>query len=86
MLSGRREKARRVLDELEHMSADRYVDPYCLAVIMSGLGDGDATFEWLEKALAANSYNLVFLRLDQRFEKLHTDRRYSDLIKRAGLE
>ncbi|MEO8041808.1 MAG: winged helix-turn-helix domain-containing protein [Acidobacteriota bacterium] len=84
-VSGQPENANKLSRQLERLSKDGYVDPYSIAVVRAGLGDLDGTFLWLDKALDANSYNLVFLRLDPRFDKLRADPRFAQLLSRAHL-
>lgn len=85
-LSGNKRKALEQREELSRISKSRFVDPFAFAVIEASLGNTEETLGWLERALAANSYNLVFLKQDARFGALRRDPRYADLVRRAGLE
>ena len=49
--SGRASEAREVLRTLEADSRERYVPPSAMALVHAGLGERDAVFEWLDKAL-----------------------------------
>jgi transcriptional regulator NrdR family protein len=48
-LSGKRNEAQRVLEELRQLSNSRYVTPYDFAVIYQGLGQSEQATEWLAK-------------------------------------
>lgn len=83
--TGRRQDAERVLRELQSMSASQYVDPYAFAVVSAGFGDVDAALAWLDRAVDANSYNLVYLDRDPRFLAIKKDARFAEIVRRAGL-
>jgi hypothetical protein len=63
-VSGRRDEARRILDQLKELSKRRYVMPYHVATIYAALGDRDLAFAWLEKAYDARDDRLIFLKVD----------------------
>ena len=48
--SGKTVEARQILAELHELQTRRYVSPYTVAAIYTGLGDKDQAFKWLEKA------------------------------------
>ena len=70
---GRTGEAREVLKTLEAVSLERYVPPYATALVHAGLGEADAAFEWLERALNARDVHLVFLPVDPKWDLLRTD-------------
>jgi TolB-like protein/Flp pilus assembly protein TadD len=90
-VSGKPGEARQVLDELENLSeaqdpnARRYVSPYTVAAIYTGLGDKDQAFKWLERAFEERDVWLMNLKVDPVFAKLRSDKRFQDLLTRAGL-
>lgn len=89
--SGKTAEARRVLSELQDLSeaqdvgARRYVSPYTVAGIYAGLGDKDQAFKWLERAFEERDVWLMNLKVDPVFAKLRSDKRFQDLLTRAGL-
>ena len=87
-VSGRRDKAKKVLEELRELSQRRYVSPYSIATIYVGLGDKDQAFEWLQKAYQDRSAWLIHLHLkvDPRLDSLRSDPRFTALLKKMGLE
>jgi TolB-like protein/DNA-binding winged helix-turn-helix (wHTH) protein/Tfp pilus assembly protein PilF len=83
--SGKKQDAERLLRDLQTISGQQYVDPYAFAVVSAGLKDADSAFSWLNKAVDANSYNLVFLDRDPRFLSIRKDRRFEEVLRRSGL-
>ena len=82
--SGRTAEARDLLGALEMASRQRYVPPYALALVHAGLGDADATFEWLNRAYAARDVHLMFLTVDVKWDRYRSDPRFGELLARCG--
>ena len=78
-------EARRVLGELDELSERRYVSPYEKAIVHVGLGETEEAFEWLEKAYGERAGWLVYLPVEPRLDRLRSDQRFSDLVRRVGL-
>jgi TolB-like protein/Tfp pilus assembly protein PilF len=86
-LAGRRDEARRILDELLAMSQQRYVPPGSIAPVYQGLGDRDKSFVWLEKCYQERANNLVWLDVSHNDDDpLRSDPRFDDLLRRIGLK
>jgi len=84
--TGRRAKAKEIVDELQRRSRTSYVSPYMTATIYAGLGDKDKAFELLEKAYQERSSDLpYFLRSDLRMDNLRSDPRFQGLMRRMNL-
>ena len=60
--------------------------PYGVATVYAALGDKTRAFEWLEKAYAERSEDIVFLKIDPRLKSLRPDPRFADLLRRVGLK
>ena len=84
-VSGKRAEAQQVLSELQDLQGRQYVSPYTVAAIYAGLGEKDQAFKWLEKANDERDIWLMNLKVDPVFSKLRADRRFADLLERAGL-
>jgi eukaryotic-like serine/threonine-protein kinase len=84
-VSGRKERANNAIAELRSLSSQRYVAPAEIALVYTGLGDKEKAFEWLERAYQDHSPWLIWLKVDPRFDTLHSDPRYADLLRRMGL-
>jgi serine/threonine protein kinase len=74
-----------LIEVLKNESQREYVSPYEIAVNYARMGDGDHTFEWLEKAYAERSGRMEYVKFDDFLEPFHSDPRYIDLLKRMGL-
>lgn len=85
-VSGNREQARAVLDELNRLSNERYVPPNSIAMIYNGLDERDETLDWLEKAYEQRDVRMTFLKVDPKWDKLRSDPRFISLIKRMRLD
>lgn len=84
-VSGKRDEAQKLLNELNEQSQQRYVSPYYMAMISAGLGEHDQSFEWLDKACKDRSGWLVFIKVDPNLDGLRSDPRFTDLLLRIGL-
>src|SRR5258705_5312300 len=69
-LSGKKDRAQRVLVGLSKLGERRYVSPYGVACLYVALGNNDKAFEWLEKAFEGRSHLLVSLRADPKLDAL----------------
>jgi DNA-binding winged helix-turn-helix (wHTH) protein/TolB-like protein len=87
--SGKIKEAQQVLSDLHDLSqakdARRYVSPYTVAAIYAGLNDRDQAFKWLEQAYEERDVWLMNLKVDPVFVTLRSDKRFQDLLARAGL-
>ena len=89
--SGKTAEARQVLSDLQDLSqaqnteTRRYVSPYTIAAIHTALGEKDQAFKWLERAYEERDVWLMNLKVDPVFAKLRSDKRFQDLLTRAGL-
>jgi hypothetical protein len=84
-LSGKRAEAEKLLAELQEISKQRYVSPTSVALIHVGMGEIDQAFAWLEEAEKGHDGILVRINVDPRFDRLRSDPRFHDLVRRVGL-
>jgi serine/threonine protein kinase/Tfp pilus assembly protein PilF len=85
-ISGKPAEAEKVLGQLKKLSARRYVPSYEIAVVYAGLSENDEALAWLQKAYQLRDSSwLIDVKLDPRFDHLHTDPRFQDLLRRIGL-
>ena len=82
---GKKEEAKKVLKELTERAGRRYVCPYEVATIYVGLGERDAAFEWLDKAVEARADCIPWIKPDPKIDPLRSDPRYAALLRRVGL-
>ncbi|MCA1623803.1 MAG: protein kinase [Acidobacteria bacterium] len=83
-MAGKKSEAYKVIDEL--LSQERYVSPLDIAMIYARLGENDKAFIWLEKAYDERAGWLIELKTEPAWEKIRSDARFQDLLRRVGLE
>jgi len=67
-------------------SETEYVPPTFIASNYACSGDRDVAFKWLQKAIEEPDNYVLFLRLDFGCNKLDSDPRYQQLLKRLKLD
>jgi len=83
--SGRKADAQKVLQELQHRTATEFVDPYTVGWIYVALGDNDKALQSLERAYSGRSAWMPWLNVEPKFDPLHSDPRFQDLLHRLHL-
>lgn len=82
---GRTEEARQILAQLIELANDDYVSPYSLARVHIGLGQIDEAFQQLNKTYQEHHGILSYLKVEPIFDRIRSDARYADLLRRLGL-
>ncbi len=82
--SGDRGGAVTTLATLKKMSPGGEVAPFNAALVYLGLGDHQRTLDYLEQAYAANSQQLVWLKIDRIYDPLRSEPRFVALMKRLN--
>src|SRR6266853_5629478 len=85
-LSGKTEAAVEILNDLHAASKHQYVPPVAFAFVYSGLGKIDDAFHWLEKAVDERDGLLIYLKVGSAFDGVRSDRRFSEVLARVGLQ
>jgi tetratricopeptide (TPR) repeat protein len=83
-LSGKRDQARHVLDELEKTARLQYVPAVYFAGIYAALGDNDQSLKWVRTAYDERSDYVVYLRSDPWADSLRSDPRLQKLLLLIG--
>jgi len=81
---GRKQEARKIVQELEERYRRRYMRPYLIALIYMGLRENDKAFEWLERAYEDRDTHLANVKVDPWLDPLHSDPRYQELLRRMN--
>ena len=84
-VSGSRKKALNLMQELKEFPEKKYVSPYGLALIETGIGNKDRAFAWLDRAYQERAGALPFVKVDPRLAPLRSDPRFLRLLRRLGL-
>ena len=85
-VSGRTQEAQDVLAEFKQLSSKRPISPYYLALVYAGLGKKDQAFTLLEAAYKEHSRPLGGLKSTPAWDRLRSDPRFGDLLRRIGLQ
>ena len=75
----------KILDEMKAMARQKYVAPYDLALVYTGLGDKDQAIEQLNRAVEQRSGWYLNLKVEPQFDPLRSDPRFTELITRLHL-
>jgi TolB-like protein/Flp pilus assembly protein TadD len=82
-LSGRKEEASRLLQELEHSERDQRI-AYAMARAYGALGKNDDAFRWLDLSLESRG-GAVYLAVDPTLDSLRSDARFDAVLHRVRL-
>src|SRR5206468_9808096 len=78
-------EARNILAQLLQARETRYVSAPLIAAVSTALGDKEEAFRWLERAFAEHSGILQWIAFLPEFRPLHSDARFSHLLRRIGV-
>lgn len=84
-VAGRADDAKRTREQLEKIEKTRYVSPWGLAMMYTGLGERDRAFATLQRAIDDRYPQIPFLAGDPAFDPLRSDPRFDELLIRAHL-
>jgi len=85
-MSEKNDEAKRILEQLKDLSNKHYVSPYWIALVYAGLGDNNKAFEFLEKAYEERYEMMIWIKVNPLFDPIRADPRFSELLKKVGLE
>ena len=84
-MAGDAGKARDVLRQLEELSQRRYVSPYHMAYVYTGLGEWDRAIDFLESAYEKRAGAVYGIKGSFLFTALHSHPRFTALLKKMNL-
>ena len=85
-VSGRRAEALKIIEQLSKPEAgETEVPAFYIVLVYAGLGEKDKAFEWLEQAYRDRSGSVRYLKVEPRLDPLRSDPRFSELMRRVGL-
>jgi Flp pilus assembly protein TadD len=84
-LTGKADRARSVLTELQIPQRRSYESEYMRAVLLAALGDKDAAFQQLEMAVSRRLSRAIWMQVDPDLNPLHSDSRFQALLRRVHL-
>ena len=75
-----------MLKRLDASAAQRHVPPSSFAWIYLGLGETDAAFEWLNRAVDECDQYMMPIKTYGFFDPIRADPRFQSLLRRMNLE
>ncbi len=84
-LADRPEKAREVLHQLQELSQRKYISPYHMAYVYTGLGDHQTALDMLERAHAERAGSVYGIKGSFLFTSLHQHPRFQALLQKMNL-
>src|SRR6185312_2702080 len=82
---GRKDDAKRCVDELDEMALRQYVPPLFQALAAASVGDRDTAFRKLDDAVEEHCGWLSVVKVARAFDSIRDDERYVRLLDRIGL-
>jgi tetratricopeptide (TPR) repeat protein len=82
--AGKLADARKIRNELQRLSTQRYVSAYEMAIANIGAGYNDRALDWLEKGYEERNWYLGGLRVDPLWDPLRSHPRFQDLLRRMN--
>jgi DNA-binding winged helix-turn-helix (wHTH) protein/TolB-like protein/Flp pilus assembly protein TadD len=83
-VSGDRERAEKVLAELQELAKQKYVPASFIALIYVGLGERNQALDWLEKAYDERDVHINRLKVSPHYDDLRKEPRFISLLQGAG--
>ena len=84
-VSGEAREAREILKELRELAERRYIPPCGVALIHAGLGEREEVYRWLREGFERRDMNLLWLKINPRFDWLRGDAEFKELQRRVGI-
>ena len=84
--AGRRSDALVLLNELKARQKAGYAPAAAMVNAYLGLGENEEAFAWLEQGYKEQSNMLQFVKVHPYFDPIRIDPRFTDLVRRVGLD
>jgi serine/threonine protein kinase/Tfp pilus assembly protein PilF len=84
-MAGKTADAREMLRQLEQLSQERYVSPYHMAYVYTGLGEADRAMDFLERAYEERAGSVYGIKGSFLFTTLHSHPRFQALLRKMNL-
>ena len=83
-VNGTRQRAEECIKGLEKNPNKLRAYSYTIALVYSALGDKEAAFEWLSRAVQNRSWMLIYAKVDPRMDGLRSDPRFGKILNGVG--
>ena len=82
---GDKARAHEMIEQLKQRSKTEFLDAFLVAQIYMHLDDRDNAFAWLDKAIAERSTEMVWIKVEPKCDRLHSDPRFAQILRRMNL-
>ncbi|HEU5185673.1 MAG TPA: protein kinase [Gemmatimonadaceae bacterium] len=83
--TGKVQQAREILGRLEELAKQRYVSPYHMAYVYTGLSEPDEAIDWLERAYEERAGGVYGIKGSFLFRSLQPHARFQALLRKMNL-
>ena len=81
---GRKDEARKILEDLRRTRSEKYISAYTLACVLVGLGEKGEAIDWLERGYQEHDgFSLGTIRVDPILIPLHGNPRFEALAEKV---
>jgi tetratricopeptide (TPR) repeat protein len=81
-ISGKKNQADEILQEMRNLQGKQYVSAYDFATVYAGLQDTGKTLDWLEKAYVERNSRLINLGVHPQFAFLRKEPRFQNVLEK----
>jgi adenylate cyclase len=82
--NGQNDKAMEILQGLNRLASQRFVSPFCQALVYLGLREDDKAIDWLEKAYEEGSIWVDWLKVESIYDPLRSNPRFQALYQKMN--
>jgi len=84
-LANKKDEALKIIEKLKTISDKKYVTPYMIALIYTGLGDKEQALTWLYKAYREKDGWIAWIKVDPKLDPLRNEPAFKQLMAQVGL-
>ena len=84
-VAGRKDEAKKLLEQAEKIEKQRYFCPYEIATAYVSLNDHDTAYKWFRKGVEDRADCMAWLGVEPWVDPFRSDPRYAQLLKEIGL-
>jgi len=85
-VAGQKTEARRLVQQIEKESKNRYFCPYEIGSVYVSLGDQDSAHDWFRKGIHGRADCMAWLGIEPWLDPFRSNPRYPGLLKEIGLD
>lgn len=83
--AGRKNEAQVILNKLQGMRQQRYISPFMIALLCTGMDKKDEAIKWLNEAYEERDPQIIWINIEPELDPLHSDTCFIQLIQLMNL-